>query len=107
MMRVKNEETGKLKPPPPPDGFPDGDYKRVLFDAEGKPDELQGRANGATIEVCLDHKTGTLSFGINGGPLQRALDGFPAAAAMRPFAYAVNQGDMLRFARPYIQHTRL
>ena len=54
------------------------------------------------IEVYLDHDTGTLSFGINGGPLQRVLDGFPRGAAMRPFA-RLYYGDAVRFARPYIQ----
>ena len=97
-------ETGAFKPAPPPDGFPDGHDKQVLFDAEGKPDKLRGRANGATIEVCLDHDAGTLSFGINGGPLQHALDGFPAGAAMRPFAKLPIEGDWVRFARPYIYH---
>ena len=72
--------------------------------AEGKPDSLRGRARGAIVEVCLDHDTGTLSFGINGGPLQRALGGFPAGAAMRPFAWLPFPDDAVRFARPYIQH---
>ena len=63
----------------------DGADKKVLFN----PDDLEGRAKGAIIEVCLDHDKGTLSLGINGGPLQHVLSGFPRGAAMRPFAYAV------------------
>ena len=106
-MRVIDEETGYIKPAPPPDGYPLGNSKQVLFDAEGEPDCLHlGRATGAIIEVCLDHDKGTLSFSINGGPLQRALDGFPAGAAMRPCAKLVCKDDAVRFARPYIQHTR-
>ena len=87
--------------------FPDGDRKQVLVDAEGKPDDLDGRAKGAIIEVCLDHDAGTLAFGINGGPLQHALKGFPAGAAMRPFAELPRKSrkdDRVRFARPYILH---
>ena len=80
--------------------------EEVLQQAEAeKPDSLCRRADGATIEVCLDHDKGTLWFGINGGPLQRALDGFPAGAAMRPFARLYHKHDAVRFARPYIQHT--
>ena len=67
---------------PPPDGFPDCQGKPVLFNAEGQPDIMYGRANGAIIETCFDHDKGTLSFGINGGPLQRALDGFPDEAGI-------------------------
>ena len=104
-MRVDDEETVRLKPAPPPDGFPDGNEKQVLFDAEGKPDNLKKRASDAIIEVCLDHDKGTLSFGINGGPLQRALAGFPAGAAMRPYAILPSHDEAVRFARPYIQHT--
>ena len=66
---------------------------------------MHRRANGAIIEVCLDHDKGALSFGIKGGSLQRALDGFPAGAAMRPFASLVRENDAVRFARPYIHHT--
>ena len=65
---------------------------------------MHRRANGAIIEVCLDHDKGALSFGINGGPLQRALGGFPRGAAMRPYA-RLFYDDAVRFARPYIQHT--
>ena len=103
-MWIIDEETGEEKLAPPPDGFPDGDYKQVLLSEEGKPDHLYGRANGAIIEVCLDHAKGALSFGINGGPLQRALGGFPVGAAMRPFAWLPCKNDAVRFARPYIQH---
>ena len=87
------------KPPPQPDGFPDGDEKRVLFDADGKPINLRERANGAIIEVCLDHDKGTLLFGINGGPLQRALGGFPVGAAMRPCAFLPFKDDAVRSTR--------
>ena len=93
-----------MKCAPPPDGFPDGHYKQVLVDAAGKPDNLFCRADGAIVEVCLDHDAGTLSFGINGGPLQHALKGFPAGAAMRPFSVLWRAVDKVRFARPYIVH---
>jgi len=104
-MTVLNDQTGGRTAAPPPTGFPDGNGKQVLFNAErNRPDNLRGRATGALVEVCLDHDKGTLSFGINGGPLQRALDGFPVGAAMRPFAKLPIEGDWVRFARPYIYH---
>ena len=56
--------------------------------------------------VCFDHDAGTLSFGINGGPLQHALKGFPADAAMRPYAWLLSEHDRVRFVRPFIQHAR-
>ena len=106
-MRVDDEETGFWKMAPPPDGFPDGQCKQVLFDAEGKPDNrfLFRRAIGAIIEICLDHDAGTLSLGVNGGPMQRALAGFPVGAAMRPYAWLPFYRDAVRYVRPYIQHS--
>ena len=98
-----SEETGIWKRAPPSDGFPDGDMKQVIVDADGKPYGLLGRAKGATIEVCLDHDAGALSFGINGGPLQHALKGFPAGAPLRPFSRLLYPYERLRFGRPFIQ----
>ena len=82
----------------------DGDGRRVLFDANRRPMDLHGKANGAIIETCFDHDKGTLSFGINGGPLQRALDGFPVGAAMRPHAFLPGSGHRVSFTCPYVQH---
>ena len=54
---------------PPPAGYPDGHLKHVLVDElTGEPTTLEGRANGAIIEVTVDHDEGTLSFRLNGGP---------------------------------------
>ena len=118
LIRSRRDETGAAltvtiaedvlefprQPAPPTHGFPDGSLKQVLFDAEGKPGHLRGKANGAIIETCLDHDKGTLSFGINGGPLQRALGGFPVGAAMRPHAFLPGSGHRVSFTCPYVQH---
>ena len=54
---------------PPPAGYPDGHLKHVLVDElTGEPTTLEGRANGAIIEVTVDHDEGKLSFRLNGGP---------------------------------------
>ena len=103
--RLHREDTVARKHVPPPDGFPDGHWKQVLFDSEGKPERLYKRANGAIIEICLDHDAGTLSLGVNGGPMQRALAGFPVGAAMRPYAWLPFYRDAVRYVRPYIQHS--
>ena len=50
-----------------PDNYPDGHFTQVLKKADGERDDLYGRANGAIIEVRVDHDEDTLSYSINDG----------------------------------------
>ena len=61
------------------DSLTDSDTNRHLAD-------LEGRAQGALVEVTVDHDAGTLSYCINGGPRFETLRGFPPAAALRLWA---------------------
>ena len=63
-----------------PPGYPDGHLVPMLVDEEGATISLEGRANGAIIEVVLDHDEGTLAFRLNGADGPR-LEGFPAAVS--------------------------
>ena len=96
----------------PLDGYPDGARTQVLWsrssaeqtdgaDGEDEPANLQGRANGAVIEVRVDHDAGSLAFGIDGGEDFLAVDGFPKGAAMRPFVKLNNGHDRIRLVRPF------
>ena len=38
---------------------------------------MEGRANGAVIEVVVDHSDGSLAFGVNGAPPRRVPDAWP------------------------------
>ena len=59
MMWATDEETGYQKLAPPPDGFPDGYKKQLLFDADGTPDNLRGRAIGARCTIRQRHTCGS------------------------------------------------
>ena len=73
--------------PPEGSGWPDRNGTHVLKDADGNPTNLCGKAEGAVIEVCVDHDGGSLSFRVDRGPLHPAvLSGFPPAASLRPWA---------------------
>ena len=61
------------------DSLTDSDTNRHLAD-------LEGRAQGALVEVTVDHDAGTLGYSINGGPRFETLRGFPPAAALRLWA---------------------
>ena len=89
---------------PSPNGYPSGHGKQVMKDAGGQPTDLDGRAIGAVIEVLVNHDAGTLGYRVNDGPLLEALTGFPAGAALRPWAWAgiPYAGDCLSVVRPYL-----
>ena len=74
----------------PPSGFPDGidtmDDSLTDSATSRHPADLEGRAQGALVEVTVDHDAGTLGFSINGGPHFETLRGFPPAAALRLWA---------------------
>ena len=48
-----------------------------MFNEAGQPANLQGRANGAVIEVIVDHSDGSLAFGVNGAPPSRVPYDWP------------------------------
>ena len=93
-----------------PDGWPDGDKKKVY----GPPDpvpysdipnrcDLSGRVNGVVVEVVVDHDLGTLCFRVDGGPLLHALDGFPVGARLHPCVeMAFANEDQVSLVRPYL-----
>ena len=62
---------------PPPEGYPDGHLKPMLFDECGELAQLEGRAAGSVIEVILDHDVGSLYFRLDGGAEGPRLEGFP------------------------------
>jgi len=82
---------------PPPPGYPDGNLNRVMVTNKGRPDSLNGRAQGAVIECRLDVDsvmgTGTLCFRINGSAPLRALADFPSGAKLREWALVCDPND--------------
>lgn len=83
--------------------LPDGNNTLVLKTAEGEPDGLDGRVNGAIIEVRVDHDAGTLSYSVNDGPPLLALSGFPKGVALLPWASLMYPGDRVSFASAYVR----
>ena len=103
-----------------------------MFNEAGKLASLRDRANGAVIEVVVDHSDGSLAFGINGAPPRRVPedwppgyypwlhedeDGnvipghvppakvpfkFPLGAQLRPWACMYFKNERLSFARGYL-----
>ena len=94
--------TGKLDfEAPPADDLPNGNYKLVMKDEDGKPFSLRSKANGAVIEVILCHDSGTLGFSVNAGPYLEALPlldkSFPSGLPLRPYASCYYPGDSVSF----------
>ena len=97
-------------------GYPNGNYKQVMKDEAGRRASLRGGANGAVVEVLVDHDAGSLSYRVNGGPGLEALplrDGdrghgreaacaFPKGAALRPYASCYYPGDRLSFVAAFV-----
>lgn len=79
-----------------PAGYPNGHLNHILFTRDGQKYDLNGRAQGAVIDVIYDADAGTLSFRVDGGPVLPAVSGFPSGAAMRPWARVVDHGDLIR-----------
>ena len=79
----------------PPAGYPDGNRTQVMVREDGVASDLRGRARGAVIETLFDTISRTLSFRINGGPVLKALSGFPPDAQLRMFSFLFDQGDRL------------
>ena len=69
------------RPAPPPPGHPDGNLKHMLVDEDGHATNLEGRAQGAIVEIIVNHDDGTLCFRLNGveGP---KLEGFPTRSTL-------------------------
>ena len=55
-----------------------------MVNEAGQPADLQGRANGAVIEVVVDHSDGSLAFGVNGAPPRRVPEGWPTGEPRAP-----------------------
>ena len=100
LLQYGNVHTEKMPPDYSiPAGFPTPLSKQVIFTADGQHTGLAGRANGAVIEVLVDHDEGVLRFAIDGGPpLQHVLEGFPLGAALRPYAYLYWGADQVSFS---------
>lgn len=109
LRRACRDAHGKLDfDAAPPDTLPNGSYKRVVF--------RDAASEGDVVEVSVDHDTGSLAFGVNGGERHQALplcDGdrgyavgrpraFPRGVALRPYAAAYYPGDRLSFVAPYL-----
>ena len=84
----------------PPANYPNGDNTQVMFNAAGRPANLQGRANGTVIEVIVDHNEGSLAFRVD-GKLTPALRGFPKGAPLRTWASFNREADRILFKRGY------
>ena len=112
----------------PLEGYPNGNYKSVTCG-------LKGAANGALIEVLVDHDDGRLGFRItpaserrspgvgfvvannvleSAPPYLKALPlgdkdrpprAFPRGAALRPFASCYYQGDCIRFESRFVSNS--
>ena len=112
---------------PPPEGWPDGDYTQVMVNEAGWPANLDGRANGAVIEIVVDHSDGSLAFGVNGAPPRRVPEGWsgprarhfipqfpghvppakvpfklPQGAQLRPCVMLLSSNDRVSFVRRYV-----
>jgi hypothetical protein len=99
----------------PLEGYPNGNYKQLMRNQALSG--LRSRANGAAVEVLVDHDAGALGYRVNGGPLLEALPlsdeercsrwsqgqarGFPRGATLRPYATCYYQGDSMRFTTPF------
>ena len=114
---VTRDAEGKLDYEPPPAGYPNGNYTTIVMkDDAGQRMGLGGKANGAVIEVLLDHDAGTLGYHINCGPYLAALPleikdpgnserkprTFPQGAALRPYASCYYVGDHLTFVTAHV-----
>jgi hypothetical protein len=67
---------------------------RVMVEPNGRPCNLQGRANGAVVMVIVDTDVGELAFSINDGPLLPALVGLPRER-LRPVVGLHRVGDQV------------
>ena len=115
---------GQLIGTPPAEGWPDGDGTQVMVNEAGQPASLLNkRANGAVVEVVVDHSDGSLAFGVNGAPPQRVPDEwprgynvynppaeppakvpfkFPQGAQLRPWAFLWDKDDHVSFLHRYL-----
>ena len=117
----RSRDAGGMVPTAPPANYPDGHHTQVMVNEAGRPAHLRGRANGAVIEVVVDHSDGSLAFGVNGAPPRRVPDQwsqwqvddseedeptkvpfkFPQGAQLRPWVAAAYPDEQLCFARGY------
>ena len=128
LRRVCVDANGKLDfDAPLLDNYPNGNFRQVMK-PPGEGSSLRSRANGAEIEVIVDHDEGTLGYRINGGQYLEALpaprtprggstsslelqDGahpgpcevFPRGMELRPYASAYYHGDSMRFTTAYVE----
>ena len=120
---------GQVSKAQPPEGWPNGDETQVMVNEAGQPANLWHRANGAVIEVVVDHSDGSLAFGVNGAPPRRVPNVWPRdydfinpeawhppghvppakvpfklpqGAQLRPWALLGYGNDRLRFVRGFL-----
>mmetsp|Transcript_12193 Transcript_12193/g.26345 ORF Transcript_12193/g.26345 Transcript_12193/m.26345 type:complete len:268 (-) Transcript_12193:72-875(-) len=99
----------------PCEGFPNGNYKQVMKAETGQRSSLRSGANGAVIEVLVDHDSGGLSYRVNDSPALEALPlrdgdrwregqprGFPKGATLRPYASCYYLGDTMSFMTAFV-----
>ena len=103
LRRMCRNAAGKLDfDATPASGLPNGNYQIVMKGADGKPCSLRGGANGALIEILVDHDLGALGFRVNGGRYLDALPkldkAFPRGTPLRPYASCYYPGDSVSFA---------
>jgi len=103
LVRRGRSTCGKYIPglPPPPD-WPDGDHTQILTGDDGKPTNLDGRADGALIEVTINHDAGELAYTVNGGHYLHALSGFPLGARLCLWARLVHEDDRVSLVRGWL-----
>ena len=85
-----------------PDRYPCAHLKWVMKDASGTLCSLWEKAEGAVVEVILDHDVGTLAFVVNDTRYE-ALSGFPEGAELRPYVRLWGSaGDSVELLTRYV-----
>jgi hypothetical protein len=103
LRRMCRDSSGKLDyDAEPRHDLPNGNYKVVMKNEDGRPFSLRGRAKGVVVEVVVDHDSGSLGFRVNGGQYLEALPlldkPFPCGTPLRPYASCYYPGDSVSFA---------
>ena len=87
-----------------PQAWPQGhEAGQLMRNAAGQPTSLEGRAEGAVIQVIFDADEGSLAFRINDeAPLRVPDFAFPQGKKLRPWAWLSFASDRVSFDRGYL-----